>query len=209
MAKHKEYGVAWNCYYLLLSLFFLFVLGMLILYLPNIREFDYIILDAIRKPLLKYSGTLPIFISTFGIANLWLWPRISLCAVLISHGHYLKTCLFFGLSQLMFWLSSDYIKHWICRERPCGTASAGFGFPSVHAAFALLFFGAIFYLAKRYVKNDGWKIFLMVISVLWIILMGISVIWLNQNFLTDVIGGYLLGLAFLNLFILGAKFFED
>lgn len=86
----------------------------------------------------------------------------------------------------------------IQRERPGGllpiVTEHSFSFPSGHAAISFAFFG---YLAYFLVKNQTkWRykinnIFFCVIAVL---LVGLSRLYLGVHFLSDVLGGYLIGL---------------
>ena len=74
-----------------------------------------------------------------------------------------------------------------------------YSFPSGHSMISVLFFGSIIYLVNKYnVKHK--KLITFSLST-FILLVGISRIYLGVHYLTDVVGGYLLGLVVLFLII--------
>ena len=52
----------------------------------------------------------------------------------------------------------------------------------------------------KYCKNSVWQYVGIILAVIWILLVGISRIWLGVHNLTDVIGAYLLGLFLLSIY---------
>ena len=85
------------------------------------------------------------------------------------------------------------------RTRPESEAATmlGHSFPSGHAFAAMTFYGFMIYLVWRHVRNDWIRIITTIFFVVIIFLVGLSRIMLRVHWLSDVIGGFTLGLAWL------------
>lgn len=86
------------------------------------------------------------------------------------------------------------------RQRPAGIgayAEASFSFPSGHATIAAAFYGFIVYFLWR--QTETWKNRLNVLfaGLLLIFAIGFSRLYLGVHFVSDVLGGYLLGVLWL------------
>ena len=66
-------------------------------------------------------------------------------------------------------------------------------FPSGHATFAIAFFGALFYFSSIYISHPILRRLAQLIAVAFILLTGVSRIYLGAHWPSDVLGGYLLG----------------
>jgi len=102
----------------------------------------------------------------------------------------LKTILFIVFTELILVYIS---KHIVLRVRPINQIiqKTNFSFPSGHAAISIALFGFLvifFWNKKRYLSY---------LFGLLILLIGFSRIYLNVHWLTDVIGGYLIGITIL------------
>mgnify|MGYP004659528959 CR=1 FL=1 len=84
MARQKEYSLALNWNYVIISLIVVTVLTVLVLYMPNLREFDGNVLHSIRLALSPYPSYIPQFCSSFGRDYNMLWPQIAAGSVLVS-----------------------------------------------------------------------------------------------------------------------------
>jgi len=76
-----------------------------------------------------------------------------------------------------------------------------FSFPSGHATAVVAFYGIVFYALIRDAKRLKVKFILLVSWLLLVLLIGFSRIYLCEHFVSDVVGGYLLGLLWLLLSI--------
>lgn len=96
------------------------------------------------------------------------------------------------------------LKLFFQRARPAESfiEVGGFAFPSGHAFAAMAFFGYLVYLAFRHFRHDVLRIAVTVFSLIMILLIGSSRVFLNVHWLTDVVGGYVAGFAWLILSIL-------
>jgi len=83
------------------------------------------------------------------------------------------------------------------RPMPQMVAAHGYSFPSNHAFSAMIVYGFLIYIAWKSIKVGAVKFIISSISMLLIILIGISRIYLNVHWLTDVLGGYAAGFAWL------------
>lgn len=88
------------------------------------------------------------------------------------------------------------LKHLFGRIRPVGLiAENGYSFPSGHALVSAVFFPLVHYIFKEYFKS-GWQralfsilIFGFMIAIMW------SRLYLGVHYISDVLGGLLIGLS--------------
>jgi undecaprenyl-diphosphatase len=73
----------------------------------------------------------------------------------------------------------------------------GYSFPSGHAFAAMVIYGFLIYVTWKSIKSETLRLIVFLISVLLIIFVGVSRIYLNVHWLTDVLGGYTSGFAWL------------
>lgn len=204
MKREKNYGVVANWNYIIISLVVVSIITMLVMYLPNMQELDRNLLDNIRMFLNQFPSYIPAVVTEFGRANSMLWPQITACSVLVSHGKYLKAFLLVFFTQASF-LLVGLLKNFVCRERPC--VYPGFSFPSGHSATTMCFYGICMYLILHYTANKFLRYFLATALGIFIFFVAVSRLWLGVHFLTDVVAGLFLGFLLVNLYIVTAKAF--
>ena len=68
-----------------------------------------------------------------------------------------------------------------------------FSYVSSHSLVTMTLYGMIIYYTYKYCQNKGIKYSIITISILWILFVGLSRIWLGVHYPTDVLGAYLLG----------------
>lgn len=88
------------------------------------------------------------------------------------------------------------IKKVVGRERPLGAlkySEFGASMPSGHAAVAVFLYGYICYLINRFYPKSLWRDLVIIMLVILIFLIGISRIYLNVHYPSDVLAGYILG----------------
>ena len=77
----------------------------------------------------------------------------------------------------------------------------GYSFPSGHSMVSMAFYGYLIYLIYKYVKNKYVKWILIVLLSILICSIGVSRIYLGVHYTSDVLGGFLLSISYLILFI--------
>ena len=92
---------------------------------------------------------------------------------------------------------NETIKPLIGRPRPSDASS--FGFPSSHAFETILVMGLIWFIFVNNNSKESSKRILLGIMLLWSTAVGISRIYLDRHWFTDIIGGYALGIIILCL----------
>ncbi|MGQ0737970.1 MAG: phosphatase PAP2 family protein [Bacteroidota bacterium] len=92
------------------------------------------------------------------------------------------------------------LKNLFQRQRPANPLVEGitnFGFPSGHAFMSVVFYGLLVWLAIKYIRNNPARITVIVLSLLLILLIGFSRIYLRVHYATDVVGGVAIGTCWL------------
>ena len=77
----------------------------------------------------------------------------------------------------------------------------GYSFPSGHSMISMAFYGFLIYLIYKNIKNKYLKTILIIVLSLLIIAIGISRIYLGVHYVSDVIGGFLISISYLIVYI--------
>lgn len=91
------------------------------------------------------------------------------------------------------------LKALFARDRPGGgfVEEASYSYPSGHAFMAVVFYGYLTYLVWTRTERPLWRVLSLVGALVMIALLGTSRLYLGVHWLTDVLGGYAAGLAWL------------
>lgn len=102
------------------------------------------------------------------------------------------------------------LKAFFARARPTESLIdvGGYAFPSGHAFTAMVFFGYLIYLSHRHFRSSVAQVLTTIFSFSMIMLIGLSRVYLNVHWLTDVMGGFVAGIAWLVLSILIVRHVE-
>lgn len=106
------------------------------------------------------------------------------------------------ISSLVSVIFNNLVKIIVRRPRPniLNLVNEGtYSFPSGHSMISILFFGSIIYLLNK--NNNKYRKTLTCIIIIFILLVGLSRLYLGIHFLTDVLSGYILGLLLLFIII--------
>ena len=99
---------------------------------------------------------------------------------------------------------NQIIKHILQRPRPTEfriIEETGYSFPSGHSMVSMAFYGYLIYLVYKYVKNKYIKWISIILLSILICSIGISRIYLGVHYTSDVLGGFLLSISYLIIYI--------
>ena len=99
---------------------------------------------------------------------------------------------------------NQLIKRIFQRPRPTEyriIEETGYSFPSGHSMVSMAFYGYFIYLIYKYVKNKYVKWISIILLSLLICLIGISRIYLGVHYTSDVLGGFLISISYLIIYI--------
>ncbi len=168
-------------------------------------------------------------VGEFVISHQFSWLN-SLCVVLSFMFEPLYVALFIFLLGLLLWIKKHrneavffvfvsgasgvliyLLKHLFMRARPVVQflAETGYSFPSGHALISVVLFGSLLYFSLK-LKSVSTKYWLVLFSSLGILILGLSRIYLNVHWFSDILGGYFLGatILFVGIYLYQANIFQ-
>ena len=154
------------------------------------------------------------------LKNLPLWipllPDCKLYSIMIALPLIVGSILFFKKREyksivflcsipLVKFLLNCIIKPLVHRPRPpfemqLAIHPHSFSYVSSHSLVTMCLWGMVIYFIHKYCKNKVWLFVGIILSIIWILFVGISRIWLGVHNPTDVIGAYLLGVFLLSIY---------
>lgn len=140
------------------------------------------------------------FITNFGGAMFLILLTILLFIFIKNK----KIGLSISINLFVITILNQILKYILQRPRPTEfriIEETGYSFPSGHSMVSMAFYGYIIYLIYRYVKNKYVKWSLIVFLSILICSIGVSRIYLGVHYTSDVLGGFLISLSYLVLFI--------
>ena len=109
-----------------------------------------------------------------------------------------------GINLVVVTVLNQLLKFILQRPRPTDFRiinETGYSFPSGHSMVSMAFYGFLIYLIYKNIKNKHLKIFLIIILSILIMMIGISRIYLEVHYTSDVCAGFLISLSYLILYI--------
>lgn len=99
---------------------------------------------------------------------------------------------------------NQLLKRILQRPRPTEyrvIEETGYSFPSGHSMVSMAFYGYLIYLIYKYVKNKYIKWVSIILLSILICTIGISRIYLGVHYTSDVLGGFLISISYLIIYI--------
>ena len=99
---------------------------------------------------------------------------------------------------------NQLLKRILQRPRPTEyriIEETGYSFPSGHSMISMAFYGYLIYLIYKHVKNKYIKWTLIVLLSILICSIGVSRIYLGVHYTSDVLGGFLISISYLVIYI--------
>ena len=130
-----------------------------------------------------------------------------LCAIFIKNK---KIAFAIPINLILSTMLNLGLKNIVERPRPIGYRlidETGYSFPSGHSMVSMAFYGYFIYLIYKYVKNKYVKWISIILLSLLICLIGISRIYLGVHYTSDVLGGFLISISYLIIYISAANKF--
>lgn len=168
--------------------------------MQTITTIDTIMYNLIIKLMSTGTTAFMMFISHLGSAVTLI--TLTVVFVLLLRNKKDSRCI--ALNLVLVFVLNRILKFIIARPRPQIlrlVSEKGYSFPSGHAMVSMGFYGFLIYLIYKKVKNKKVKYPLIIILTLLVIAIGISRIYLGVHYFTDVIGGFIIAIIYLHLFI--------
>ncbi len=193
MKKYIKYIIVFAC----LLLFGFIAVNV---YLDNEFYFDEVIYDFVRDyfisdgitPYVKFitwfGGAIGIIV--MGIFSLFIFrdKKISISMII---------CLVVGI------IINNIFKVIFARVRPDINplvVENSYSFPSGHSMMSMIFYGYLIYLIYNNLENKKIKFMLIFVLSVLILCIGFTRIYLGVHYVSDVIGGFLLGFAYMVIY---------
>lgn len=167
----------------------------------EIIQIDDIVYKFIASHFISNSLTPIVKIITFFGSATWIVIFTIILFVIIRNK---RQNILLGTNLCIVTIINQILKHIFKRSRPTEFRiidESGYSFPSGHSMVSMAFYGYLIYLVYKNIKNKYLKWILIIVLSILIILIGISRIYLGVHYTSDVLGGYLLSLSYLVLFI--------
>lgn len=183
---------------LLLLMIFLLITNQTI-YLKNIAWFDLPIIHLIQHYALPTITKLMNQISFLG-SDIFLSIASLLIGIYLLYMRRFQLAVSFGTCMIFSGIFNFIFKNIFERPRPeilrLGKAT-GYSFPSGHAMAGICFYLFLAFMLSLELKKTSHKIIVYSIAVIFIIMIGISRIYLGVHYPSDVLGGYTFGAAWI------------
>lgn len=162
--------------------------------------------DSYWNPILRASltaGKTSLFIAITNLGGVSAVGFLTLIMVCVLWFKKLQSvAIWFGSTMLIGGAAIPLLfKFIVGRERPLQEliAETGFSFPSGHSSGTTVFFGLLVMMGMLYLKKSFQKAVLLVASLAWIGLVMYSRVYLGVHYPSDVLGGFCLGMALVNV----------
>lgn len=168
-----------------------------------VHALDTTVSQAIRQPVSTSLTKLVTAITTTGNPHGTFWTTVLLAAGLLIFRRYQGACFLVVNVVVFAVLGNPLVKHLVQRARPAVhqlVHETSYSFPSGHAITVMVLWGSvIILLATTLPHHPHWRRLLIGLASIWIIVMGVSRVFVGVHYPTDVLAGWLLGFCCLTL----------
>ena len=165
-----------------------------------INTVDTSLYNLIIKLMSTNTTTVMKFISYLGSATVFI--ILALAFIFILKNKRDSKCI--AINLVLVFLLNRVLKLIIARPRPeilRLVEEDGYSFPSGHSMVSMGFYGFLIYLVFKNIQNKKIRYPLIIFLSILILLIGISRIYLGVHYFTDVIGGFVIAIIYLAVFI--------
>lgn len=171
----------------------------------GLEQFDKNLANAVHSWVTPSATPIFSFISLLGFQV--LWGIVIVVAVFLAIRrqwlHLVVWIIGWGGGELL----NQILKHIFARPRPEFAdpiqTAANYSFPSGHAMFSVIAYGLLAYFALLGIRHQSARTVLIIATILLILLIGISRIYLGVHYFSDVVGGFAAGAVWLTICITG------
>ncbi len=166
-----------------------------------VQQLDLFFIDLIRNPapIQKSAWLSFVFLSTWFAQSKLTTSIALLISLWFGFQKRIALALWFFPSILLGEITLKLLKHLVARPRPATNGELalahGFSFPSGHALASALFYGSLALLLCYSNANNRIKTIGTMVLFFWIFLMAYDRVYLGVHYPSDVLGGFLLGVA--------------
>lgn len=197
------------------SLLILFIiLTVLIISCPIITQWDRSIIIFVQQKLSFLPLWIPMLPDCILYTTMIVLPLVGFGIFFVKKRLWIDLICIYSIPLITFLLNC-IIKPTIKRERPpielqiTTIHPDSFSYVSSHSLVTICLWGMVIWYLYQYCTSKKFQILGYSISILWIIFVGFSRIWLGVHNLTDILGAYILGAILLCLYVSGVKNYKN
>lgn len=186
---------------------FLFILLVILInFCPVVSQWDKSFIMFIQEKLAFLPLWLPMLPDCILYTAMIIIPLLGFSVFFIKKKLYWNLLLIYSVPLVTF-LINCIIKPIIKRPRPSLDLQIttihpdSFSFVSSHSLVTICLWGMVIFYLSKYCENKILKNIGIIISIIWILFVGLSRIWIGVHNPTDVLGAYILGLLLIYFYI--------
>lgn len=190
-----------------ISLTFFIILSFCVIY--NVfADFDNYAVSSLHNFSINHFKKIAIFITNSGDLAGMTYPSFIILGIFALYKFY-KEGLIVVLATQSSYIVTMYLKAIFHRPRPPLEFHllnpCGWSFPSGHSLMSFCFYGILAYFCFNCIKNTWLKYITVSLLSILVLLIGFSRVYLGVHYPTDVLGGFIFGLLWINLWIIFYK----
>jgi undecaprenyl-diphosphatase len=150
----------------------------------------------LASPLLTFLAEQVTWLGSLGV--LALFGAIAVAVLVRAHRREEAVLLTVTMAGAL--VLENGLKYWFQRARPAaffGPEPTTYSFPSGHALFSLCFYGGLAIVASRSIQSPVMKTGIWIATILLVLAIGGTRIYLGVHYPSDVLGGYLVAIAWI------------